>query len=69
MTRQSHPTKEAREMHKILTARGWVLEDGTGRHLAYRYPNGALLTMSRTSSDHRARANSLARARRLEQGT
>lgn len=69
MTRKAHPTKEAREVHQLLLARGWVLEDRTGRHITYRYPgNGASLTAPRSASDHRARANLLAQAKRLEGG-
>lgn len=69
MSRDAHPTKEAREVHQLLVARGWRLEIRSGRHITYRYPeNGALLVVARTSSDHRARANLLARAKRLEAG-
>jgi predicted RNA binding protein YcfA (HicA-like mRNA interferase family) len=49
---------------KMITGMGYKLIRSK-RHLIYQHPCGAMLTVSKTASDHRAVRNIMADAKRL----
>lgn len=58
------PSKEAREMHALVTSLGYELDRWQGGHLYYTHADQDPLTLSSTPSDFRTRANDLARLKR-----
>lgn len=58
-------SKDTKQLAKRLRAAGWTVEDRKGGHLVAKSPDGRhMVVMSKTPSDHRALANTLAQLRR-----
>jgi predicted RNA binding protein YcfA (HicA-like mRNA interferase family) len=57
--------KDTRKMLAEAERQGWRVVEAKGGHVKLYAPDGAtIVTMGSTESDHRARANTLARMRR-----
>ena len=55
--------KEMGKLFKALASQGWSVEKGR-KHVKAKSPNGALVTLPATPSDHRSYLNSRAQLRR-----
>ena len=55
--------KDIRRVFKALEAQGWRIDRGK-RHFKCKAPNGGLVTIPSTPSDHRALLNARAQLRR-----
>lgn len=61
------PCKDARDLHRWLTHRGWELETTRTKHWKYRHPGtGNCTSMPGSPGDHRSVSNFKHRAIRLE---
>lgn len=57
--------RESRELGRVIEAAGGQLLPATrGGHPKYRLPNGKVVTLAKTASDHRTHKNLIARLRR-----
>lgn len=64
----SSASRDARELHNWLVARGWELVK-VANHSLYRFPpNGATTRIAGTPSDWRGGLNKRAQVKRLERG-
>lgn len=59
------PTGSVRELLRAVEARGWTVTR-TRRHYRLTYPNGGLVGVPATPSDHRSLKNCAALVRRIE---
>lgn len=55
--------KDMKILFKSLVSQGWTVEKGR-KHVKAKGPNGALVTLPATPSDHRSFMNSRAQLRR-----
>lgn len=60
MLAQSAPSKEVRDLAKLVRPHGWTWERSNGNHVKFRGPNGGLVIVPSTKfSDHRVMKNLL----------